>query len=90
MLISGAGLHGKILLGLLVIFHAMLKESGCFLVQDLVTALPLANGHGTITSHFGELVRQCIRSLIGFMVVAARMPHVRSPLSITTAGCHAH
>lgn len=32
----------------------MLKESRCFLVQDLVTALPLANGHGNITSHFGE------------------------------------
>lgn len=32
----------------------MLKESRYFLVQDLVTALPLANGHGNITSHFGE------------------------------------
>lgn len=55
--------NGNILIGLLVIFYAMFKESGCFLVQDLVTALPLANGHGTITSHFGELVRQCIRYL---------------------------
>ncbi|KOB65453.1 RNA-binding protein [Operophtera brumata] len=34
------------------------KRSHFSSVQDLVTALPLANGHGTITSHFGELVRQ--------------------------------
>lgn len=61
-----------------VIFKAMLKDSGCFLVQDLVTALPLANGHGSITSHFGESVRQTHLILIGFVVVAVRMPHARS------------
>lgn len=37
----------------IVWMNAMLKVSRCFLVQDLVTALPLANGHG-IASHFGE------------------------------------
>ncbi|OWR40869.1 RNA-binding protein Nova-1 [Danaus plexippus plexippus] len=30
------------------------KRSHFSSVQDLVTALPLANGHGNITSHFGE------------------------------------
>ncbi|CAB3248619.1 unnamed protein product [Arctia plantaginis] len=30
------------------------KRSHFSSVQDLVTALPLANGHANITSHFGE------------------------------------
>lgn len=55
----------------------MLNESRCFLVQDLVTALPLANGHGNITSHFGEssFVQYCsLLNSHGFVVVVARMP----------------
>lgn len=45
----------------------MLKDGRCFLVQDLVTALPLANGHGNITSHFGESSEYIV--VIGFLVV---------------------
>ncbi|KPI92133.1 hypothetical protein RR46_13354 [Papilio xuthus] len=47
-----------------------IKRSHFSSVQDLVTALPLANGHGNITSHFGES-SACtfVLLLIGFVVV---------------------
>ncbi|CAK1547529.1 unnamed protein product [Leptosia nina] len=44
-----------------------IKRSHFSSVQDLVTALPLANGHGNITSHFGESSEYYV--VIGFLVV---------------------
>lgn len=64
----------------------MLKESRYFLVQDLVTALPLANGHGNITSHFGESSVNTFAPH-GFVVVVSRM--LARTLTRSAADAHA-
>ncbi|GBP49866.1 hypothetical protein EVAR_83815_1 [Eumeta japonica] len=49
--------------------RVMLNRDRCVLVQDLVTALPLANGHGNVSSHF---VTQPIASMLCPVSVSAR------------------
>lgn len=64
--------------------YAMLKTRGCFLVQDLVTALPLANGHGSLASHFGESNVNASYT-IGFVVVKRACLRAHSLAPITPA-----
>ncbi|CAH2238127.1 jg22055 [Pararge aegeria aegeria] len=55
------------------------KRSHFSSVQDLVTALPLANGHSNITSHFGESSESYyVRSSLALWFLVARMPRARS------------
>ncbi|CAH2044884.1 unnamed protein product, partial [Iphiclides podalirius] len=63
-----------------------IKRSHFSSVQDLVTALPLANGHGNITSHFGESSACTFVSLlIGFVVVGGA--HASRAQSLTYHLC---